>query len=103
MRLPINVVVRGVRGLFLTGALLLGAATAEAQSASGAKIDPAWLRAAAASKTAEFKLGGALTELNGGMTFNRFTRRALPVTGPPGWDAVLHFRDQGPNLAHPLE
>jgi hypothetical protein len=102
MRLPINVV-RGVRGLFLTGALLLGAATAEAQSAPGAKIDPAWLRADAASKTAEFKLVGGLTELNGGMNFDGFSRGALVVTVPQGWNVVLHFKNQDPNLPHSVE
>ncbi len=103
MRLPINVMVPGARGLFLTGALLLGAATTEAQSAAGAKIDPAWLRADAASKTAEFKLVGGLSELNGGMNFNGFSRGALVVTVPQGWNVVLHFKNQDPNLPHSVE
>jgi len=103
MRLPINLLVPGVRGLFLTGALLLGAATTEAQSATGVKIDPAWLRADAASKTAEFKLVGGLTELNGGMNFNGFSRGALVVTVPQGWNVVLHFKNQDPNLPHSVE
>jgi uncharacterized cupredoxin-like copper-binding protein len=103
MRLLINVLVPGVRGLFLTSALLLGAATAEAQSASGAKIDPAWLRADAATKTTEFKLVAGLTELNGGMNFNGFSRGALVVTVPQGWNVVFHWKNQDPNLPHSVE
>jgi len=103
MRLLINVMVPGVRGLFLMGALLLGAATTEAQSASGAKIDPAWLSADAATKTAQFKLVGGLTDLNGGMNFNGFSRGGLAVTVPQGWNVVLHFKNQDPNLPHSVE
>ncbi len=77
MRLPINVVVPGVRGLCMTGALLLGATRTEAQAANGAKLDPGWLRADAASKTAELKLVGGLTDQNGGMNFNGFSRGTL--------------------------
>jgi len=66
-------------------------------------MDPAWLRADAASKTAEFKLVGGLTELNGGMNFNGFSRGALVVTVPQGWNVVLHFKNQDPNLPHSVE
>jgi hypothetical protein len=103
MRLLRNVMMPGMRRLLLTSALLLGAATTEAQSASGAKIDPTWLRANAASKTAEFKLVGGLTELNGGMNFNGFSRGGLVVTVPQGWNVVLHFKNQDPNLPHSVE
>ena len=103
MRWLTNVLVPGVRGLFLTGALLLGAATTEAQSASGAKIDPAWLRADAATKTADFKLVGGMTELNGGMNFDGFSRGALVLTVPQRWNVVLHFKNQDPNLPHSVE
>jgi len=103
MRLLINVTWPGVRGLFATGALLLGAARSEAQTATGARIDPTWLRADAATKTAEFKLVGGLTELNGGMNFNGFSRGALVLTVPQGWNVVLHFKNQDPNLPHSVE
>ncbi len=103
MRWPTNVMVQGVRGLFVTGGLLLGAASAEAQAALGPKMDPAWLRADAASKTAEFRLVGGLTELNGGMNFNGFSRGALILTVPQGWNVVLHFKNQDPNLPHSVE
>lgn len=103
MRVLSNVQVPGMRGLFLTGALLLGAAATVAQSAPGAKIDPAWLKADAASKTAEFKLVGGLSEVNGGMNFNGFSRGGLVVTAPVGWNVVLHFKNQDPNLPHSVE
>src|SRR5713101_57803 len=104
MRLLKNMMMPGMRGLLLTSALLLGAATAaEAQSATGVKIDPTWLRADAVSKTAEFKLVGGLTELNGGMNFNGFSRGALVLTMPQGWNVVVHFKNQDPNLPHSVE
>jgi len=102
MRSPINVALPGVGPLFVTGALLLGAARTEAQTAS-ARIDPAWLRADAARKTAEFQLVAGLTELNGGMTFNGCSRGALVVTVPQGWTVVLLFKNQDPNLPHSVE
>jgi len=102
MRSPINLTLPRVGPLFVTGALLLGAARTEAQTAS-AKMDPAWLRADAASKTAEFKLVGGMTELNGGMNFNGFSRGALVVTVPLGWNVVLHFKNQDQNLPHSVE
>jgi len=103
MRLPINVMLPGVRGLFVTGALLLGAARTDAQTANGARIDPTWLRADAANKTAELKLVGGLTDLNGGMNFDGFSRGAVVVTVPQGWNVVLHFKNQDPNLPHSVE
>ena len=103
MRLPITVTLAGLGGLFLAGALLLGAARTEAQTTNGARIDPTWLRADAASKTAELKLVGGLTDLNGGMNFNGFSRGALVVTVPQGWNVVLHFKNQDQNLPHSVE
>jgi len=102
MRSLINVTLPGMGPLFVTGALLLGAARTEAQAAI-ATIDPAWLRADVASKTAEFKLVAGLTELNGGMNFNGFSRGALVVTVPQGGNLVLHFKNQDPNLPHSVE
>ncbi len=103
MRSPIKVVVPGVRGLCMTGALLLGARRTEAQAANGARLDPGWLRADAASKTAELKLVGGLTDQNGGMNFNGFSRGTLVLAVPQGWNVVLHFKNQDPNLPHSVE
>ena len=103
MRWLINVTWPGVRGLFVTGTLLLGAARTDAQTANAVRIDPTWLRADAASKTAELQLVGGLTDLNGGMNFDGFSRGALVVTVPQGWNVVLHFKNQDPNLPHSVE
>src|SRR6266568_7548062 len=103
MRLPMSLMIRGRRSLLLTGALLLGAVGARAQTTKGGKIEPTWLRADAASKTADFKLVAGLTEANGGMNFNGFGRGGLVLTVPRGWNVVFHFRNEDPNLPHSVE
>src|SRR2546425_7709593 len=103
MRLPTSLMIRGRRALLLTGALLLCAVGARAQTTKGGKIDPGWLRADAASKTADFKLVAGLTGANGGMNFNGFSRGGLVLTVPQGWNVVLHFKNEDPNLPHSVE
>ncbi len=103
MRWQTKLSLRGTPMLCLAGALLLGAVPAEAQAAKGGKIDPTWLRGDAATKTAELKLVGGLTDFNGGMNFNGFSRGALVLTVPQGWNVVLHFKNQDPNLPHSVE
>src|SRR5437879_11917115 len=103
MRRLTRLTVRVQRALLLTGVLLLGAVGARAQTAKGAKADPAWLRTDAASKTVEFKLVAGLTEANGGMNFNGFGRGGLVLTVPQGWTVVLHFKNEDPNLPHSVE
>src|SRR2546421_3499249 len=103
MRRPMRLTVRVRRALLLTGVLLLGAVGARAQTAKGAKADPAWLRTDAASKTVEFKLVAGLTEANGGMNFNGFGRGGLVLTVPQGWTVVLHYKNDDPNLPHSVE
>src|SRR5207253_5880514 len=103
MRRLTRLTVRVQRALLLTGVLLLGAVGARAQSAKGGKIDPTWLRADAASKTVEFKLVAGLTDNNGGMNFNGFSRGGLVLTVPHGWNVVLHFKNEDPNLPHSVE
>ncbi len=103
MRLPTSLMIRGRRPLLLTGALLLGAVGARAQTTKGGKIDPTWLRADAASKTADFKLVAGLTDANGGMNFNGFSQGALVLTVPQAWSVVLHFKNEDPNLPHSVE
>lgn len=87
----------------ISAALLLGAVTAHAQSAAGQKIDPTWLRADAATKTAEFTLVGGLTSLNGGMNFNGFDKGGLTFTVPLGWNVVIRFKNEDQNLPHSVE
>ncbi len=103
MRRPMRLTVRVRRALLLTGALLLGAVGARAQTAKGGKIDPTWLRTDAVSKSVEFKLVAGLTDANGGMNFNGFGRGALVLTVPQGWTVVLHFKNEDPNLPHSVE
>jgi len=85
------------------GPLLLWAVGAAAQTAKGGKIDPSWLRADAAAKTVDFKLVAGLTDNNGGMNFNGFSRGGLVLTVPQGWTVVLHFKNEDPNLPHSVE
>lgn len=87
----------------ISAALLLGAVTAHAQSAAAAKIDPTWLRADAATKTAEFKLVAGLTSLNGGMNFNGFDKGGLTLAVPLGWNVLLRFKNEDQNLPHSVE
>ncbi len=94
MRLPTSL---------MTGVLLVCAVGARAQTTKGGKIDPAWLRADAASKTADFKLVAGLTDANGGMNFNGFSQGGLVLTVPQGWNVVLHFKNEDPNLPHSVE
>ena len=103
MRRLTRLTVRVQRALLLTGVLLLGAVGARAQSAKGGKIDPTWLRADAASKAVDFKLVAGLTDANGGMNFNGFGRGGLVLTVPQGWNVVLHFKNEDPNLPHSVE
>ncbi len=103
MRVPMCLTRRVRSGLLPAAALLLGAVGARAQTPKGGKIDATWLRADAASKIAEFKLVAGLTDANGGMNFNGFGRGGLLLTVPPGWNVVLHFKNEDPNLPHSLE
>src|SRR5947208_6920851 len=103
MRRLTRLTVRVQRALLLTGVLLLGAVGARAQSAKGGKIDPTWLRPDAASKTVDFKLVAGLTDNNGGMNFNGFSRGGLVLTVPQGWTVALHFKSEDPNLPHSVE
>lgn len=103
MRRPMRLTVRVRHALTLTGALLLGAVGARAQTAKGGKIDPTWLRADAAKKTVEFKLVAGLSDANGGMNFDGFSRGGLALTVPQGWTVVLQFKNEEPNLPHSVE
>src|SRR2546427_6383148 len=94
MRLPTSL---------MTGVLFLCAVGARAQTMKGGKIDPAWLRADAASKTADFKLVAGLTDAHGGVNFNGFSQGGLVLTVPQAWDVLFHFKKEDPNLPHSVE
>jgi len=85
------------------GSLLLWAGSAAAQTAKSSKVDLSWLRADAASKTVEFKLVAGFTDNNGGMNFNGFSRGGLVLTVPRGWNVVLRFKNEDPNLPHSVQ
>src|SRR5437764_7327300 len=92
-----------MRRLICLTVLLWGVGAAAAQTATGGKIDPTWLRTDAASKTVDFKLVAGLTNNNGGMNFNGFGRGGLVLTVPQGWTVALHFKNEDPNLPHSVE
>jgi len=92
-----------MRRLTCLTVLLWGVGAAAAQTATGGKIDPTWLRTDAASKTVDFKLVAGLTDDNGGMNFNGFSRGGLVLTVPQGWTVALHFKSEDPNLPHSVE
>src|SRR2546428_11279229 len=91
MRLPTSL---------MTGVLFLCAVGARAQTMKGGKIDPAWLRADAASKTADFKLVAGLTDANGGVNINRVSPGGPVLTGPQAWDVPFPFKKKDPDLPH---
>jgi len=92
-----------MRRLTCLTVLLWGVGAAAAQTATGGKIDPTWLRTDAAGKTVDFKLVTGLTNNNGGMNFNGFGRGGLVLTVPQGWTVALHFKNEDPNLPHSVE
>jgi len=66
-------------------------------------IDPAWLSADGASRTATFDLIAGLTGLNGALNFNGFRDGGLTLTVPLGWTVLLHFRNHDGMLPHSAE
>src|SRR5437879_9963137 len=94
MRLPTSL---------MTGVLFLCAVGARSQTMNGGKIDPAWLRADASSKTADFNLVAGLTDANGWMNFNGFSQGGLVLTVPQAWNVLFHFKNEDPNLPHSVE
>ena len=88
-----------------TLATLLIATQSIAAQTSGAPspIDSKWLTLDSASKTATFQLTAGLTQLNGGLNFNGFNDGKLTLTVPVGWNVVIRFKNQDPNLTHSAE
>ena len=83
--------------------LLLCAARALAQMPNSERIDPAWLLADSAKHSAELRLVAGLTDRNGGMNFNGFSKGGLQLTVPKGWSVVVHFKNHDQNLPHSVE
>ncbi len=92
----------------LAGILVCGVFGPPPAAAQGAppnvsKIDPAWLRADTAAKTAEFDLIAGLTGLNGALNFNGYRDGELTLTVPLGWTVVMHFKNNDGDLPHSAE
>ena len=88
----------------LTGVVLLATQGVAAQNASAApQIDCNWLTVDSTTRTATFHLTSGLTQLNGGLNFNGFNDGKLTLTVPAGWNVVIRFKNQDPNLPHSAE
>jgi sulfocyanin len=66
-------------------------------------IDPSWLQADTATRTATFELVAGLTGLNGALNFNGFRDGELTVSVPLGWTVVLRFLNHDGMLPHSAE
>jgi sulfocyanin len=66
-------------------------------------IDPSWLQADTATRTATFELVAGLTGLNGALNFNGFRDGGLTVSVPLGWTVVMHFLNHDGMLPHSAE
>ena len=86
-------------------AVLLVATQGVAAQTSGTQpqIDSKWLSVDSVSKTATFQLTSGLTQLNGGLNFNGFNDGKLTLSVPAGWNVVIRFKNQDPNLTHSAE
>ena len=86
------------------GALLLalGSVPLAAQAVTPA-VDPGWLRADTAARTAALTLVAGLTPANGGMNFNGFGGGKLTVAVPVGWTVTLRYKNQDQILPHSVE
>ena len=94
----------GRRGATLAAALFaLGSPLARAQGGTPQSIDPRWLKADSATRTAEFALLAGFSTLSSGLNFNGFKQGGLVLTVPLGWTVVLHFENRDPALPHSAE
>ena len=91
-----------MRRLLITLGALALAPEAVAQSPVQ-KIDPAWLRADTATKTAEFDLTAGLTGYRGALNFNGYADGQLALIVPLGWTVVMHFKNHDAVLPHSAE
>ena len=78
-------------------------ATVAQTAAPPTAIDPTWLAADTATRTATFQLIAGLTGLNRALNFNGFSDGGLTLTVPLGWTVVMHFRNHDGMLPHSAE
>jgi len=89
--------------VFVVGLLALAKGAAAQDGTAPRAIDPAWLSADTASRTATFELIAGLTGVNGALNFNGFRDGGLTLTVPVGWTVVMHFRNHDGMLPHSAE
>jgi uncharacterized cupredoxin-like copper-binding protein len=67
------------------------------------EIDPSWLAADSATRTARFKLTAGLTTLNGALNFNGFRDGELTLEVPLGWNVAVDFYNHDGMLPHSVQ
>src|SRR6266496_2532344 len=88
----------------LSGSLALSTlAAAQNPPAQAPQIDCTWLTVDSATKTATFQLTAGLTQLNGGLNFNRSHDAPLTFTVPRHSNVVIRFVNHDANLPHSVE
>ena len=84
-------------------ALITSQGIAAQTTSTQPQIDNSWLTEDSVSKTATFQLTSGLTQLAGGLNFNGFNDGKLTLSVPTGWNVVIRFKNQDPNLTHSVE
>jgi len=89
--------------VFVAGLLALATRAVAQDGTASPTVDPLWLAADTASKTATFQLIAGLTGANGALNFNGFRDGELTLTVPLGWTVVMQFRNHDGMLPHSAE
>src|SRR5881392_4461612 len=89
--------------VFVAGLLALATRAVAQDGTASPTVDPRWLAADTALKTAMSWNIAGLTGLNGALNFNGFRDGELTLTVPLGWTVVLHFRNHDGMLPHSAE
>jgi len=89
--------------VFVAGLLALATRAVAQDGTASPTVDPRWLAADTASKTAMFQLIAGLTGANGALNFNGFRDGELTLAVPLGWTVVMRFRNHDGMLPHSAE
>jgi len=89
--------------VFVAGLLALATRAVAQDGTASPTVDPRWLAADTASKTATLQLIAGLTGANGALNFNGFRDGELTLTVPLGWTVVMQFRNHDGMLPHSAE
>ena len=90
---------RGIVAVGVAAALAVG----NAQAQAAPTIDPGWMVANPATKTATFALTAGLTPFNGALNFNGFRDGGLTVVVPAGWTLAVNFSNHDGMLPHSVQ